>query len=213
MVLRVMAKANPRTAPAQWIDALTKIIVDADVALLPVAIAAARELPTTALVNANLIDAVANVANSPAFPTELRVTALAIVAAQQHPLSNPQFDLLDSPGNAVTLRLAAADAFSRSHLTPVQLDRLCDTIQTAGPLELNRLLTPFEFSREEQVGLRLVSSLTKSPALPSLRMEHNCTCRRQNTKASVVASNVGLSNFPKRVSLGVEFMTVPRFGN
>jgi putative heme-binding domain-containing protein len=76
-----------------------------------------------------------------------------------------------TPENAVTLRLAAADAFSRSHLTPVQLVRLCNTIQTAGPLELNRLLTPFEFSREEQVGLKLVSSLTKSPALPSLRMD------------------------------------------
>ena len=69
------------------------------------------------------------------------------------------------------VRSAAAEAISKSHLSAAQLDRLCVTIQSAGPLELNRLLKPFDRSSDEKLGMMLLSSLKKSPALPSLRLD------------------------------------------
>ena len=56
-------------------------------------------------------------------------------------------------------------------LTPAQLDRLGDAIASAGPLELNQLLTPFERSQDEQLGLKLLSKLKEADALPSLRVD------------------------------------------
>ena len=38
----------------------------------------------------------------------------------------------------------AADVLSRAKLTPSQLDALADSLKSAGPLEVDRLLTAFE---------------------------------------------------------------------
>jgi putative heme-binding domain-containing protein len=48
---------------------------------------------------------------------------------------------------------------------------LCDAIKSAGPLELNRLVMPFQQLTDERLGLQLLSSLKSAPALPSLRMD------------------------------------------
>jgi putative heme-binding domain-containing protein len=56
-------------------------------------------------------------------------------------------------------------------LTPEQLDRLCAIVQSAGPLELNRLLKPFDRANDDTLGLKLIASLKKSPSLISLRVD------------------------------------------
>jgi putative heme-binding domain-containing protein len=89
-------------------------------------------------------------------------------------LTDAQFELLVAgltTEDSLPLRAAAADAISKSHLSASQLDRVCQSIQTAGPLELNRLLGPFERSTDERVGLKLLSSLKQASALPSLRID------------------------------------------
>ena len=60
---------------------------------------------------------------------------------------------------------------SRAKLTPAQLVTLADVLKTAGPLEVDRLLTAFEQSTDESLGLKLVKALGESSALSSLRVD------------------------------------------
>jgi putative heme-binding domain-containing protein len=69
------------------------------------------------------------------------------------------------------MRSAAADALSQARLSPAQLDRLTQAVKTAGPLELERLLAPFEKSTDETLALKLLAALREAPALPALRVD------------------------------------------
>ena len=174
LVLRVMTHSKLQAPPKTWIAAIASAISNADATQLPLAIAAARRFPIASAGDAKLAQALVAIADSGKYPLELRVEALAIVVAKHPQLSEPQFKLLErslSADNAVPVRSAAAEAISKSHLSAAQLDRLCVTIQSVGPLELNRLLKPFDRSTDEKLGMKLVSSLKQSPALASLRVD------------------------------------------
>jgi putative heme-binding domain-containing protein len=71
----------------------------------------------------------------------------------------------------VAVRSAAADAVAKATLSRAQLRRLCEAIPSVGPLELDRLIAPFAKSTEEAIGLELLSALSESPALVSLRFD------------------------------------------
>ncbi len=174
MILRVMSRSTLQKPPATWKAAIADAITNSDARQLPLAIAAARRFPIAAATDHQLSQSLIAIADSDRYPLEIRVDALSIVAGKLPALSAPQFDLLRrslSTDNSVALRSAAADAISKSHLTTAQLDQLCDTVQSASPLDLNRLLKPFDRSTDEAVGLKLISSLKKSSSLASLRMD------------------------------------------
>ncbi len=174
LALQVMAKAGLREPPLSWIEAQTRVIDEADPAQLPLVVAAARALPPAAATNAALKQALAAIADSPIYPTAVRVDALAIVAESLPELNDAQFQLLEqslSSDNPVAVRSAAADALAKSHLTAPQLGHLCDVVQAAGPLEMNRLFQPFAQSQDEQLGLRLIASLRESANVSAVRID------------------------------------------
>ena len=173
MALRAMAAAKLSQPPREWREALSSAIKDRGPELLPLAVSAARALPPVASPDA-LHQALANVAEAPQYPQDLRVAAMAVVTNAISDLSEPQFTLLLealSRDNPVALRSAAADAVSHARLSAVQLEQLCDAIVSAGPLELSRLLPPFAKSTDERLGRKLLASLTKASALSSLRVD------------------------------------------
>ena len=89
-------------------------------------------------------------------------------------VSDPQLALLLealSPENPVTMRSDAAEALAQAPLSASQLDQLCESLKSASALELNRLLAPFERSKDERVGLKLLAALKDATALPSLRLD------------------------------------------
>jgi putative heme-binding domain-containing protein len=115
-----------------------------------------------------------SVVNSAESPVEARVFALSIVASSLSELNDSQWQLLTkaiSQENPVALRSAAAEAIVAAPLSPVQLEQVGNLIQEAGPLELNRLLSAFERTNDETVGLKLVTTLKSAAALRSLRMD------------------------------------------
>lgn len=174
LALRAMAGAKLREPPTAWITALATTIADGNSTTLPLAIAAARTLPPAATANVPLVKSLVHVADSPKYSADLRIDALSIVASHLPELSDSNFQLLEqalSTENSVPLRSAATDAIAKSHLSATQLERLCDTVHAAGPLEMNRLLQPYEQSHDEQLGLKLVTSLRESAALASLRID------------------------------------------
>jgi putative membrane-bound dehydrogenase-like protein len=174
MALRVVASAGVQKPPAAWRPALAGVIAESDAKLLSLALAAARKLPAADATDDSLNQALLTVAESSHIPDELRVAALAVVSQSMPEISPPLFGLLLrglSSDNSVAIRSAAADAIAKGNLDRHQLYQLCDLLQTAGPLELNRLLPPFQRSDDEQVAVKLVSTLKQASALPALRMD------------------------------------------
>jgi putative membrane-bound dehydrogenase-like protein len=174
LVLRVMAASKLQGPPKSWIAAIAGATANANSNQLPLALAAARRFPIASSSDKALSQALAAIVDSGKYPLEPRVDALAIIVNKQPKLTDAQFELLKqslSADSAVSLRSAAADAISKSQLTAGQLDQLCGMIVSAGPLELNRLLKPFDQTEDEKLGLKLIESLNKCSALPSLRMD------------------------------------------
>lgn len=174
LALRVMGRVKLHKPPQSWYAAIAGVIATADPNILPLAVSAARELPPDPALSPPLNQSLLAVADAEQNPPELRTAALAGISATLPEISEQQFQLLASSlsaENTVSLRSAAADAISRAHLSPSQLDRLGDSLQSASPLELNRLLTPFKQSAEEHAGLKLLASLKGASALPSLRID------------------------------------------
>src|SRR5207302_10695566 len=74
-----------------------------------------------------------------------------------------------TPSHPATQRLAAANALTRLKLPSSQRLDLTDPIKSASPLEFDRLLTAFDPGGDDTLGLKLLSSLKESRALPALR--------------------------------------------
>ena len=133
-----------------------------------------RSLPLAKTSASQLYPPLIRIAADSRHPDELRLSALAAIPGG---LVKPDDDLFAfllsklSQAETVGSRTTAADVLARAKLTPEQLTRLADTLRSAGPVEIDRLLATFEQSSEESLGLKLLSSLAASPALPSLRAD------------------------------------------
>lgn len=175
LALHVMAQAKLNESPPAWRRALADVIArDADGSLTELAVAAAEGLPIVESAEDGLNQSLLKISNSDRSSQELRVTALAVIAASLREMSESQFELIVgalSVENPVTVRSAAARAVAEAPLTPSQLEQLCTAIESASPLELNRLLEPFIGSADDRVGMKLLTSLNMATALPSLRID------------------------------------------
>jgi putative membrane-bound dehydrogenase-like protein len=173
MAIRVVAAAKLSQPPSEWRSALATVIDDGNSELVPPAVAAARALPPMDSPDV-LSRPLLSVVDNPHHSREVRVDALSVATNVLREISDSQFRLLLEAlqrDNAVALRSAAADAISRARLSPVQLEQLCQAIESAGPLELNRLLPPYARSTDERLGRKLLASLARAAALSSLRMD------------------------------------------
>jgi putative heme-binding domain-containing protein len=153
---------------------LAKTIGGSDQNLIPLAIATARKLPPADAADDVLNQALLTAAESSQNSEDSRIAAMASVSHLSQELSEPRFELLLgglSAEKPVAVRSAAADAFSQVRLTSDQLDQLCGALKSAGPLELNRLLAPFRHATQEQLALKLLSSLKEASAIAALRMD------------------------------------------
>ncbi len=174
LALRVMAQAKPKELPAGWADALARAIAGEDETVISAAVAAARSIPPQKTIARQLNEALMEVASREQTPTQMRLDALAAVSGGLPQVSDAQFELLLASlaiEHPLPMRSAAADALSQARLTPPQLERLTQAVKTAGPLELERLLAPFEKSTDEGLALKLLAALREAPALPSLRVD------------------------------------------
>ena len=107
-------------------------------------------------------------------PDAVRVDALAALAGGMPEIDDGPFRFLIKrlgPENPAAVRGAAAGVLGRATLTPEQLSSLADAVKTVGPLEVDRLLSAFEKSGDDALGLKLLAALRDSPALGALRVD------------------------------------------
>jgi putative membrane-bound dehydrogenase-like protein len=167
---------NEKQVPSSWVkglaSALDRSSKNAD--LIPLAVAAARALPLTRSGAGELTPALLLIAADASNSDDLRLSALAAVPGG---LSMPDAGLFGfllgklSGTETVAKRTTAADVLARSKLSPEQLEQLAETLRSAGPVEVDRLLAAFEQSNDETLGLKLLSALSASTALRGLRAD------------------------------------------
>ncbi|HTU88697.1 MAG TPA: PVC-type heme-binding CxxCH protein [Gemmataceae bacterium] len=172
--LRVMARANLKETPRDWTDRLTAVLYSDIADLQSEAIAAVRHLHIPPKQSDPLTAALLRIGSNSKAATMVRVSALAAAPGGLEKIEPKLFDFLRSHLDAehpVAVRAAAAEVLAKAKLDTEQLFVLAETLRSAGPLEVDRLIDAFAPSTHEKVGLALVSALKASPARSSLRVE------------------------------------------
>lgn len=173
-LLRIMARSGLKKAPASWAASLAAALSSDDGDDVRSAVSAAKALRFEKSESADLIAALLKVARSDRVPASVRLEALAAVPEGLGEIDADLFSLLVEPfqnDRTVSARLLAADVLTRSKLGRDRLLTLADLLATVGSLEVDRLLPVFEKTSDDEVGLRLISALERSPASSGLRAE------------------------------------------
>jgi putative heme-binding domain-containing protein len=180
--LRAMAAAASSSIPAsvrvkelpdRWADALSRALTATDDDVTREAVSVARAIPAGKGASTGLQDALLRVARDAARPAEVRVDALTARGAAST-IEPDLFELLRrsiEPANPPALRTAAAAVLEKTRLDRDQLLALARSLETAGPLELPRLLPAFDNTADATVGLAMVAALDRSTARSTVRAE------------------------------------------
>jgi len=176
--LHAMAQSglSEKQVPPKWITALANLL-DGDrsnAELIPLAVATVRALPLKRDAAGELPARLLRIADDGRNSDELRLSALAAVTGGLANVDDMNFTFLIHElerEQTVATRTTAADVLARAKLSPDQLARLADALRTAGPVEVDRLLSAFEQSTDESLGLKLVKALAESSAFSSLRVD------------------------------------------
>jgi putative heme-binding domain-containing protein len=169
--LQSMAQAHLKETPTEWHVAVVTVLDGADSALTPKAVIAAREMAAPKTNANNLAASLLRVAENAKQPDEVRLDALAAVPGGLASVSPELFKFLCANldvAKAAATRGRAANVLAKAKLGPDQLSAMTDSIQTATPLEITRLLSAYDACTDEALGLRLVSALEHSKGLAGL---------------------------------------------
>lgn len=173
-LLRVMAKAPLKEMPAIWRANLRDCLSDSNEAILREAVAAVRALPVAKTNAAEIAEPLLILARNDKAAPSLKLDALAAVPGPQFAIDPPVFEFLRThldTGTAPLERTTAASVLGRARMDDSQLLSLTESVKTAGPMELSKLLSAFENRTNETIGLQLVAALKKSKGLAGLRAE------------------------------------------
>ena len=171
LVLQVLASSGLTSAPVLWLDALAELIKRADAETLPLAVAAAQNLPMPKDGHAAIRDSLAQIAAQPKLDAELRLNAID-AAGSSLSIDQNTFSLLLAslaPDLPMNLRSIAANRLASSALTADQLSTLVSSLKGVGPMELPKLLPAFERDASEALGLKLVDALMNADGVRGLR--------------------------------------------
>jgi putative membrane-bound dehydrogenase-like protein len=174
IALRAMARANLKQAPESWVARLAEVLGGDNAELHAEAIATVRALRIAPKQSTKLAAALFRIGSDVQAPEKTRVAALAAVPGGLTKVQPSLFTFLRAHLDSeqpVAVRSAAAEVLARARLDAGQLLALTESLRTAGPLELDRLLEAFVQSTDNKVGERLIAALQTSAARLSLRVE------------------------------------------
>ena len=206
--LGAMARTRVKELPRAWAAALGQVISKRDPDEIALAVAIARAMPAPKDAAGGLYPLYIGVANDTSLSLTLRLDALAVGQAGQSHVNAAEFDLLRAslaPSQPAAIRVAAAGIVEKAKLDAQQLRALLDVVATAGPLELPRLLPPFD-KADETLGLEMIAALERSKARSSLRpdilrprLETHAEAVRSRGEALLVSLNAETAKQAKRL--------------
>jgi putative membrane-bound dehydrogenase-like protein len=172
--LTAMAASRSRlkTLPVAWISPLAAVLGGADVEAIRRAVSVTRSIPVPKERAGEMAAALMSVARNSARPTDVRVDAFAAVPDAAIQVDADLFRLLRAAldlEQPTIVRGSAASVLERAKLDREQLVALTQSVRLAGPLELPRLLRPYENGTDEVVGQALLAALQESKSRASIR--------------------------------------------
>ncbi len=171
--LSAMAEARLKEAPQAWIDALVTRTRQGG-SSLDETLACIRRLKLPTGKANELVAQLVAVANDESLARKFRVLALAAAPANVGKVRSSVSDrrmASSSPEQPADERLDAAEALAHIALGKRQLLQLCNAIEHAGPLEIDRLLPIFAKSSDDDVGMALLTALRANPSRDNLRAD------------------------------------------
>jgi putative membrane-bound dehydrogenase-like protein len=174
LVLNAMRAARVKQLPTAWVDALLPLLKRNGFTLAGNVVAIFRATPPGKERLAETGRAMIELASVPHLPSDVRLDALAAVPGGLPQVDMQTFAFLRAHLNTelpVPTRAAAAGIISTAQLTLPQLEELTDSLKSAGPLEIDRLLSAYENCADEKIGLKLIAALKASPTLSALRVD------------------------------------------
>ncbi len=173
-VMSTVARTRVKSFPPAWIAPLETVFGMNDNDAIAAAVAVARSIPVAKDSQSPMHSALVRIARDTARPLDIRLDALA--AAQDAALASQadMFELLQSglePSRAIGVRATAAAILEKSALDRAQLMSLATSLQSAGPLELPRLIRAYAITNEEPVGIAMVQALNRAISRTSVRAE------------------------------------------
>ena len=173
VLLKAMAQARPRELPEIWLNPLLANLLrgsESQAAALAVINASPPGKAGALKLSVSLLA----FAEDQNHPIDERLGVLAALPAGLTQASPAHFALLldqlevDRPARRRSL---AVSILARTRLTTEQLGQLCDILVTLGPMDLDRLLEPYQGVRADAVGRKLLLALRKADARSSLRVD------------------------------------------
>jgi putative membrane-bound dehydrogenase-like protein len=171
LVLQILASSGLTSVPVSWLDALSNVLKNADADTLPLAIAAAQNLPMPKEGHAALQQSLSTLASTPDLESDLRLNAIDAAGAGLR-LDENTFTLLTttlSPDLPMNARSIAANRLATAALSDEQQTSLVSLLRGVGPMELPKLLPAFEKGGSESLGLKLVDALLTADGVRGLR--------------------------------------------
>ena len=187
LLLQVMRDAGGQRANPSWVTAVLKLIDGQHEfqALVTEAISTLVSFPPLATrdsagqeLQANVHSRLHELADRQDLSDMTRLKALTALGDSLGGLEDDRFHFLletISPGEPLSVRVAAADAISRSELAEQQLVRLAEKAKHLTVSQLSQVLGNFVDMKNDVVGRPLVASLLGSPAttgLSAFRLRH-----------------------------------------
>jgi putative heme-binding domain-containing protein len=171
--MAVVAQTRVKVLPSGWVGPLVRALESGDLEVATNVLSVVRAATAPKDSSSVLQAALRRVASDRARTIEIRLDALAALA-DGFIVDADVFDLLRAglePSQPASIRSAAARAVEKARLEGAQLMMLAASLQTAGPLELPRLLRAFGRGGDEQAGLAMIAAVRQSKGRSSLRAE------------------------------------------
>lgn len=172
--MKAMAQAQVKDLPDGWRAGLAAILGGADADLARQAVATLRTRAPQNDPEGALTKPLLAIAGREELEDAPRLEAFSAVPGGLAKVEPGAFAFLVSKldeDESAAIRGFASDILSRAKLSAEQLDKLAEALETVGPLEVDRLLTAFNKSTNDDLGVKLVNVLGESSALPSLRID------------------------------------------
>jgi putative membrane-bound dehydrogenase-like protein len=174
LLLGVIDRSGLRQLPDRWAAELTRLLESGSPELISAILQAVRHASIPQGRSEPLGAALQKIAADKSLPDATRLSALAAIPAPASSLNSDLFDYAsrflkrDAP---LAERGAAVDAIARAKLTKEELLSLCRALPAPGPADVDHLLTAFQQTTDEQVGLALAGALRDYDLLTSLRID------------------------------------------
>jgi putative heme-binding domain-containing protein len=173
VILQVVGESGLTPPPQAWLEALTELLQSSDEQVLLDATSTIAALKLKPDADPRLNDALSALASDERTLTAVRMSAFAAIPGELKNLGAEEFRFLRSQlqSNNQATRLSAARAMARARLDSEQLIQLARSLQDAGPLEIDPLLSAFAQTSDAMVGDAALESLQSARAFTALRAD------------------------------------------